>query len=61
MNKYVTGVIAAACLAGSAGHAQTPDAGAQTYVDRADANGDGVVSLYELRAAYYADPAFNQR
>ena len=61
VNKYVTGVIAVAFLSCPAGHAQTPDAGAQTYVNRADANGDGVVSLYELRAAYYADPAFNQR
>jgi hypothetical protein len=30
-------------------------------VDRADANGDGYVSLYELRAAYYADVEFNRR
>lgn len=30
-------------------------------VDRADANGDGYVSLYELRAAHYADAEFNQR
>lgn len=30
-------------------------------VDRADANGDGYVSLYELRAAYYADMEFNRR
>ena len=47
-------VMSAALLAGSA-------ALADDYVDRADANGDGYVSLYELRAAYYADPAFNER
>lgn len=34
---------------------------AQEYVDRADANGDGFVSLHELRAAHYADPEFNRR
>ncbi|MGB5589900.1 MAG: EF-hand domain-containing protein, partial [Gammaproteobacteria bacterium] len=34
---------------------------ADELVDRADANGDGYVSLYELRAAYYADMEFNQR
>ncbi len=34
---------------------------ADDLVDRADANGDGYVSLYELRAAYYADMEFNQR
>ena len=34
---------------------------ADDFVDRADANGDGFVSLYELRAAHYADPEFNQR
>ncbi len=38
-----------------------PLAMADEYVDRADANGDGVVSLYELRAAYYADPEFNRQ
>ena len=30
-------------------------------MNRADANGDGFVSLYELRAAYYADIEFNRR
>ncbi len=34
---------------------------ADEYVDNADSNGDGFVSLHELRAAYYADPEFNQR
>lgn len=34
---------------------------AEGYVDRADANGDGYVSLHELRAAHYADPEFNKR
>ena len=34
---------------------------ADELVDRADANGDGYVSLYELRAAYYADMDFNRR
>lgn len=34
---------------------------ADEFVDRADANGDGYVSLYELRAAYYADMEFNRR
>lgn len=34
---------------------------ADDFVDRADANGDGFVSLYELRAAHYADAEFNQR
>jgi Ca2+-binding EF-hand superfamily protein len=34
---------------------------ADEFVDKADANGDGSISLYELRAAYYADPEFNQR
>lgn len=34
---------------------------ADELVDRADANGDGYVSLYELRAAYYADLEFNRR
>jgi Ca2+-binding EF-hand superfamily protein len=34
---------------------------ADKFVDKADANGDGAISLYELRAAYYADPDFNQR
>jgi len=34
---------------------------ADELVDRADANGDGFVSLYELRAAYYADIEFNRR
>ena len=34
---------------------------ADALVDRADANGDGFVSLYELRAAHYADPDFNRR
>ncbi len=34
---------------------------ADVRVDRADANGDGYVSLYELRAAYYADLEFNRR
>jgi hypothetical protein len=34
---------------------------ADELVDRADANGDGSVSLYELRAAYYADVEFNRR
>ena len=34
---------------------------ADDLVDRADANGDGYVSLYELRAAYYADIEFNRR
>ena len=34
---------------------------ADELVDRADANGDGYVSLYELRAAYYADMEFNRR
>jgi len=38
-----------------------PALNADELVDRADANGDGVVSLYELRAAYYADAEFNQR
>jgi len=36
-------------------------AAADELVDRADANGDGFVSLYELRAAYYADIEFNRR
>jgi len=36
-------------------------ANADDLVDRADANGDGYVSLYELRAAYYADMEFNRR
>ncbi len=36
-------------------------ANADELVDRADANGDGYVSLYELRAAYYADMEFNRR
>ncbi|MGB5589715.1 MAG: hypothetical protein WBN31_02145 [Gammaproteobacteria bacterium] len=36
-------------------------ANADELVDRADANGDGYVSLYELRAAYYADREFNRR
>ena len=31
------------------------------YVDRADVDGDGFVSLYELRAAHYADPEFNRQ
>jgi hypothetical protein len=34
---------------------------ADEFVDRADANGDGFVSLYELRAAHYADVEFNKR
>ena len=34
---------------------------ADELVNRADANGDGYVSLYELRAAYYADAEFNRR
>ena len=34
---------------------------ADDFVDKADANGDGFVSLYELRAAHYADPEFNRR
>ena len=34
---------------------------ADELVNRADANGDGFVSLYELRAAYYADIEFNRR
>jgi Ca2+-binding EF-hand superfamily protein len=34
---------------------------ADDFVDRADANGDGFVSLYELRAAHYADTEFNRR
>ena len=34
---------------------------ADDLVDRADANGDGFVSLYELRAAHYADIEFNKR
>ena len=34
---------------------------ADELVERADANGDGYVSLYELRAAYYADMEFNRR
>lgn len=34
---------------------------ADEHVDKADANGDGFVSLYELRAAHYADPEFNKR
>ena len=34
---------------------------ADNFVDRADANGDGFVSLYELRAAHYADTEFNKR
>jgi hypothetical protein len=34
---------------------------ADAFVDRADANGDGFVSLYELRAAHYADAEFNKR
>ena len=34
---------------------------ADDFVDRADANGDGFVSLYELRAAHYADAEFNKR
>lgn len=34
---------------------------ADDFVDRADANGDGFVSLYELRAAHYADTEFNKR
>ena len=33
---------------------------ADDLVDRADANGDGFVSLYELRAAHYADTEFNK-
>lgn len=39
----------------------TPALNADVLVDRADANGDGNVSLYELRAAYYADLEFNRR
>ncbi|NNF66591.1 MAG: hypothetical protein HKM98_03685 [Gammaproteobacteria bacterium] len=38
-----------------------PTYSASQHVDTADANGDGFVSLYELRAAYYADPEFNDR
>jgi hypothetical protein len=34
---------------------------ADDFVDRSDANGDGFVSLYELRAAHYADADFNKR
>lgn len=34
---------------------------ADDYVNTADANGDGFVSLHELRAAYFADPEFNRR
>lgn len=34
---------------------------ADDRVNRADADGDGYVSLHELRAAYYADPEFNAR
>ena len=34
---------------------------ADEFVDQADANGDGFVSLYELRAAYFADIEFNRR
>ena len=34
---------------------------ADELVNRADANGDGFVSLYELRAAHYADIEFNRR
>ena len=34
---------------------------ADDFVDRSDANGDGFVSLYELRAAHYADAEFNKR
>ena len=36
-------------------------AAADDYVSTADANGDGFVSLHELRAAYFADPDFNRR
>lgn len=34
---------------------------ADDYVDKADSNDDGKVTLYELRAAYYADEDFNRR
>ena len=44
----------AALLSVSAGNADE-------LVGRADANGDGLVSIYELRAAYYADAEFNRR
>jgi hypothetical protein len=37
------------------------NAQADEYVDKADANDDGKVTLYELRAAYYADEDFNRR
>ncbi|MBT8445231.1 MAG: hypothetical protein HKN81_05055 [Gammaproteobacteria bacterium] len=36
-------------------------ASADELVERADANDDGFVSLYELRAAHYADLEFNRR
>ncbi len=53
MSKRILAV-AAMLLAG-------PVTWADEYVNKADANGDGFVSLHELRAAYYADPAFNER
>ncbi|MDJ0929044.1 MAG: EF-hand domain-containing protein [Gammaproteobacteria bacterium] len=34
---------------------------ADEFVDQADANGDGYISLYELRAAYFADIELNRR
>lgn len=56
MEKTSAQWIAAAAAMMVAGVAPADD-----YVDTADANGDGYVSLYELRAAYYADPEFNER
>lgn len=37
------------------------NAQADEYLDKADSNDDGKVTLYELRAAYYADEDFNRR
>lgn len=50
-----------AMLGSRAACAQTGSNSFDGFVDRADANGDGVVSLHELRAAHYADPEFNRR
>ena len=53
MTSWKTRVLVAALFA--------TGAGADEFVDKADANGDGFVSLHELRAAHYADPDFNRR
>ena len=52
MPRHVYIIVAMLCV---------PAVHADDFVDRADANGDGFVSLYELRGAHYADIEFNQR